>query len=117
MDKGHIDTAIKYLQAVSASMLNHRAKSSYNAEFDMILSEIHTYLGAAYGAKGMTDKEIEQIQIALKLSPLYADAHYRLGEAYLKKGLKDRAITEFEMTLSIDPDHIKARKYLNELDK
>jgi Tfp pilus assembly protein PilF len=66
-------------------------------------SRPHNNLGGVYNERGMTDKAIEQLQIALSLEPGYAAAHNNLGLAYDKKGLVDEAIEQFRIAIRLKP--------------
>ena len=68
----------------------------------------HSNTGYLYDDNGLTDKAIEEYQIAIRLKPDYADAHNNLGVAYYNKGLTDKAIEEYQIAIRLKPDYIEA---------
>jgi Tfp pilus assembly protein PilF len=72
----------------------------------------HNNLGEAYNERGQMDNGIEELEIALRLKPGYADAHTNLGIAYGKKGLLDKAEAELLEALKLLPNLAVARNNL-----
>ncbi|TAL25673.1 MAG: tetratricopeptide repeat protein [Nitrospirae bacterium] len=68
----------------------------------------HSNTGFLYDDNGLTDKAIEEYQIAIRLNPNYGDAHNNLAVAYYNKGLTDMAIEHYQIALRINPNYIEA---------
>ena len=65
----------------------------------------HINLGNAYSSQGLTDKAIEQYEIAIMLNPNYYQAHKNLGVVYLNdKEDSKMALFHFEESLRIAPN-------------
>jgi len=61
----------------------------------------HNNLGYIYLGRGMTDRAIEQVKLALQMDPRYTDAYNNLGVAYYRKGRLDIAAEMFRIALSL----------------
>ncbi|MBI5194827.1 MAG: tetratricopeptide repeat protein, partial [Nitrospirae bacterium] len=70
-------------------------------------------LGGAFAAKGLTDKAIENYQIAVRLKPDFGQAHYNLGVAFGIKGLTDLLIEHLQIALKLEPDYPLPEAYYN----
>jgi tetratricopeptide (TPR) repeat protein len=68
----------------------------------------HNNLGNAYDIEGLTDKAMEQYQIALNLEPDYAMAHFNLGTALISQNSTDDAIKHYRIALQLKPDFAEA---------
>jgi tetratricopeptide (TPR) repeat protein len=84
---------------------------------DPSLASSYNNLGNAYDDEGMTDKAVEQYQIALKLRPDDAVIHFNLGVAYGRSGLKTKSIEELQAALRIKRDYVEARRAIDFLTK
>lgn len=62
--------------------------------------KIHYYMGMAYHGKGMRDKAIEELKIAISLKDDYSEAHNYLGTLYSDMELWNQAIEEFDRALA-----------------
>jgi tetratricopeptide (TPR) repeat protein len=68
----------------------------------------HYNLGLSFMSMGLTNKAIEQYQIAFRLKPDFAMAYASLGTAYYSKGLTDKAIEQYTIALRLRPDFAMA---------
>jgi rhomboid protease GluP len=64
---------------------------------------IHGQRGVASLKAGNLDKGIQELQMAAKQRPGFADTHEILADAYLAKGDFDNAAAEMKRTLALDP--------------
>jgi tetratricopeptide (TPR) repeat protein len=67
----------------------------------------HYNLGVVYAEKGMTDKAIQELKIAIKLNPGLSKAYYDLGHIYQTDGFTDKAMQQYKMALRLNPDYAK----------
>ncbi|MBI5633805.1 MAG: tetratricopeptide repeat protein [Nitrospirae bacterium] len=65
----------------------------------------HNELGLAYNSKGLTDKAIEQFQVALRLDPYLEKGYINLGISYTNKQWFDKAIDSFQTALRLKSDN------------
>lgn len=66
-------------------------------------SDTYFYLASALHELGQDDDAINNLAIALKFDPSFAQAHYALGKLYLAKGDKIRASAEAGRALALSP--------------
>jgi len=64
-----------------------------------------------FSASGQTEKAVEQLEKAIRISPEYAEAYNNRGNAYQNKGQYDAAIRDYDRAIALQPDHTVA--YLN----
>ncbi len=74
-------------------------------------------LGAAYMAKGDTDKAAEYWKAALKLKPEYSPAALNLAKLELSKKNVDGAIKQYEQLLKNDPKNMTALLGLAQIEE
>jgi Tfp pilus assembly protein PilF len=65
--------------------------------------KVYNDLAVAYYDMGLYDKAIELLQIAVRISPDFADAHNNLGVAYISKRLYSKAIEHLKIAAALDP--------------
>ncbi|MBI4690865.1 MAG: tetratricopeptide repeat protein [Nitrospirae bacterium] len=67
----------------------------------------HNNLGNVYMKQGLSDKAIEQYQIAIRLRPNDSEPYYNLGVIYQDCGFIDRAIEWYRVAIKLSPDDPK----------
>lgn len=81
-----------------------RAIQQYQAALQLQPSpKVYNDLAVAYNDIGLPDRAIELLQIAIRMSPDFADAHNNLGVAYISKGLYGKAIEHLNIAARLDP--------------
>ena len=82
-------------------------------QLDVSHAEAYYQLGVLYGKQSQWKPAIQVLQIAIHLTPDFADAHVRLGEAHLigMANAKD-AVEPLQRALQLQPDLFKARRFL-----
>jgi tetratricopeptide (TPR) repeat protein len=65
--------------------------------------KVYNDLAVAYNDMGLYDKAIELLQLAVRMSPDFADAHNNLGAAYISKRLYRKAIEHLKIAAALDP--------------
>jgi serine/threonine-protein kinase len=67
------------------------------------LPEVHSVLGAVYGATGKYSEAIAELNRALSLAPNSDEAYRHLGNAYLASGIGPKAIEAFQKAVELNP--------------
>jgi tetratricopeptide (TPR) repeat protein len=77
-----------------------------------------------FGARGETDRAIEDFTAALRYDPKFAKAYDNRGIAYISKGMADQAFADFSKAIELDSDYYDAYNnrgiifgFYNEFDK
>ncbi len=71
-------------------------------------SMIHNNLGLVLCDRGRLDEGINHLQLALRLTPNYAEAHNNLGVALAKTDRAQEAIEQLQAALELTPDYPEA---------
>ena len=61
------------------------------------------WLGRTYLERGMVEKAIKELEMAVQRAPRQGSIHYDLGRAYLIAGKKDLALQHFETAVAVSP--------------
>jgi tetratricopeptide (TPR) repeat protein len=96
---GNDSIAIDYFNQVIAM-----SKDAELARLDEQLETSYYYLGKIYLDNGELDQAIEQLESAIALVPMDADAIYLLGMAYQEQGSYLAAIENYERAVAFVPD-------------
>ncbi|NPA31028.1 MAG: tetratricopeptide repeat protein [Chloroflexi bacterium] len=83
-------------------------KDRPGANADLQLEMAYYFVGLGYVTLGQSDKAIEALQAALRISPTDADALYQLGVAYQSQGQCEKALAAFEQAVRLVPDFVDA---------
>lgn len=101
-----LDEAAQYfLRALAV----HTARDSFSAS-------LHNNLGAVYGEQGQYTAAIEQLRLAVELSPDDPEYHTNLATAYAASARLEEARAEIRAALAIAPDYAPARDVLRQLE-
>jgi tetratricopeptide (TPR) repeat protein len=81
-----------------------RAIQQYQAALRLQPSpKVYNDLAVAYNDVGLSDRAIGLLQIAVRMSPEFADAHNNLGVAYISKRLYRKAIEHLKIAAALNP--------------
>ncbi|MFI4977042.1 MAG: tetratricopeptide repeat protein, partial [Caulobacterales bacterium] len=72
-------------------------------------------LGNALAAEGRLDDAVKAYELAITLSPRYAEAHNNLGGAFTDQGKLDKAATCYERAIVLGPDYAEAHYNLGKV--
>jgi protein O-mannosyl-transferase len=79
------------------------------------VSMAYAHRGVAYGKKGLIDRAIADLEMAINLNPSDYDAYYdiymNLGAAFGKKGQSDKALENVEKAINVKPSSHEAYIY------
>ena len=96
---------------------DHNAFAAFQrtVELDPTHTEAYYQLGVLYGKQSQWKPAVDMLQVAIRLTPDFADAHVRLGEAHLigMASAKD-AIEPLKRALQLQPDLSRARRLLGD---
>lgn len=105
---GKIDQAIEiFTQAISSDLSGRSTPAS--------LSDLHTYLGYAYGTQGQMNEAVSELETAIQLDSSNFHAHLLLANAYVMEGDLDKAIMLIEGFTRRYPDKLEAQQALEAL--
>jgi tetratricopeptide (TPR) repeat protein len=81
-----------------------RAIRQYQAALRLQPSpKVYNDLAVAYNDMGLSDKAIELLESAVRMSPDFADAYNNLGVAYISKRLYRKAIEHLKIAAALNP--------------
>ncbi|MFI4973168.1 MAG: tetratricopeptide repeat protein, partial [Caulobacterales bacterium] len=72
-------------------------------------------LGNALAAEGRLDDAVKAYELAITLSPRYAEAHNNLGGAFTDQGKLEKAATCYERAIALKPDYAEAHYNLGKI--
>jgi tetratricopeptide (TPR) repeat protein len=75
-------------------------------------ARVHFNLGNYYKSLNMTNKAIEQYQIAIKLEPGSPEEHNNLGLVYESRNMSDKAVEQYLIAIKLKPDYTMAHDNL-----
>ena len=78
------------------------------ANADLQLEMAYYFVGASYVTLGQSERAIEALEAALRISPTDADALYQLGVAYQAQEQCDAALEAFRRAVRLVPDFVEA---------
>lgn len=91
------------------------------AAYERLLQErpddgsLRASLAGALGALGRLDESLEQLNLAVELEPLNAEAYHNRGVIYERKGNPDAAVKEYQTALRYNPQYEPSRRALARL--
>ncbi len=75
-------------------------------------SALRTSLAGALGALGRYDEALKQLDIAVRLEPLNAEAYHNRGAVYERQGKREAAIREYRTAVRYNPSYEPSRNAL-----
>ena len=105
------------LYAVGTITRNNVWKDDLNLWADTVMKSpdsaaVHNELGNVYVSRGLLDKAVAELQIALRLSPNTAPVHYSLANVYASQGQLDKAAAEYQSAIQLKPNFADAHNNL-----
>jgi predicted AlkP superfamily phosphohydrolase/phosphomutase/Flp pilus assembly protein TadD len=78
-------------------------------------SSLHTSLAGALGALGRYDEAMKELDIAVRIEPLNAEAYHNRGAVYERLDKREAAIREYRTAVRYNPSYEPSRKALMRL--
>lgn len=90
------------------ALANFRALASSDSSD----ANAHAKVGDTFARQGLWVEAAQEYQLALEISPRYADIRCRLGQALLQQDRVEQATEQFKIALEINPKYADAHAYL-----
>jgi hypothetical protein len=96
-----------------------KAISHYESSLKLVpfKKSVHYGLATAFRDAGMKDKAIEHYLTAIRIDPNYSDARFNLALIYISQGKMNLARNQLEEILRRDQRDIRARQFLDYIEK
>jgi Tfp pilus assembly protein PilF len=78
-------------------------------------SSLRTSLAGALGALGRYDEAMRQLDVAIKLEPLNAEAYHNRGAVFERQGKRSAAVDEYRTAVRYNPSYEPSRTALTRL--